>query len=193
MRSVEVKLRDGSICHGDLFDVNDYVKLKNIFHDWQNINKQLKTLGGRNLNVPDVFSEALFCIFFNSVRTNGEAHSYDCVSLDNHAGIQVKSCSIDNDCTSFGPTSTWDELYFVDFAPNGSVDGNVWFYKIDCDIYSIVLNAKKGETFRDQQAQGRRPRFSIKSAIIKAQNLQPILKINLLDNDIPEIIGGTDE
>ena len=102
--------------------------------------------------------------------------------------VQVyKSCSIDNDCTSFGPTSTWDELYFADFAPNGYVDGNVWFYKIDCDIYSIVLNAKKGETFKDQQLQGRRPRFSIKSTIIKAQGLKPVLKINLLEDKIPEV------
>ena len=187
MKNIEVKLRDGSSCYGDLFDMNDYKKLQKIFRDWQNINADLKSLGGRNLNVPDVFSEALFCIFFNAVRTNGTAHSYDCVSLDNHAGIQVKSCSIEDDCTSFGPTSTWDELYFADFAPNGKVDGKVWFYKIDCDIYSIVLNARKGETFRDQQLQGRRPRFSIKSTIIKRNNLKPLLKIDLLSDVIPRI------
>lgn len=186
MKKVEVKLRNGTICSGDKYDLNDYRKLQSIFSDWQKINKELKLLGGRNLNVPDVFSEALFCIFFNSVRTNGVAHSYDCVSLDNSAGIQVKSCSIDNDCTSFGPRSTWDELYFADFAPNGFVDGKVWFYRIDGDISSLVLNAKKGETFKDQQDQGRRPRFSIKSAIIKEQNLEPILKIDLLSDEIPE-------
>ncbi len=183
MEQVTIKLRDGSHCRGDKFDKYDYIKLQKIFRDWQNINKDLKALGGRNLNVPDVFSEALFCIFFNAIRTNGSAHSYDCVSLDTLAGIQVKSCSIDNDCTSFGPTSTWDELYFVDFAPNGVVDGKVYFYKIDCDIYSVVLNGKKNETFKDQQAQGRRPRFSIKSVIIKQQQLQPILKIDLLETD----------
>ncbi len=187
MESIEIRLRDGSTCHGDKFDLDDYKFLQQIFEDWQVMNKKLKSLGGRNLNVPDVFSEALFCIFFNCVRTNGEAHSYDCVSLDNHAGIQVKSCSIDDDCTSFGPTSTWDELYFVDLAPNGHVDGKVYFYKIDCDINSIVLNTAKGETFKDQQLQGRRPRFSIKSKIIKAQNLQPILKIDLLSDEIPSM------
>lgn len=189
MKTVAVKLRDGKTCYGDQFDLKDYRKLQKIFFEWQEINLQLKELGGRNLNVPDVFSEALFCIFFNAVRTNGTAHSYDCVSLDNSAGIQVKSCSIDNDCTSFGPTSTWDELYFVDFAPNGCIDGKVYFYKIDCNIDSIVLNAKKGETFKDQQMQGRRPRFSIKSSIIKAQNLKPILKIDLLSETIPELVG----
>lgn len=181
MKKVKVVLKNGLIVEGDKFDHNDYLLLKDIFKDWQKINAKLKPLGGRNLNVPDVFSEALFCIFFNAIRTNGTAYSYDCVSLDTHAGIQIKSGSIEEDCSSFGPTSTWDEIYYVDFAPKGKVDGNVDFYKIDCDFSTLVLNAKKGETFRDQQLQGRRPRFSIKRQIIKANNLKPILSINLLE------------
>ena len=28
MESIEVRLRDGSICHGDKFDLNDYRKLQ---------------------------------------------------------------------------------------------------------------------------------------------------------------------
>ena len=182
MQKVKVTLRDGLVVEGDKFDDDDYKKLKNIFKDWQAINAELKPLGGRGLNVPDVFSEALFCIFFNAIRTNGTAYSYDCVSLDTLAGIQVKSASIPNDCTSFGPTSTWDELYYVDFAPNGKVDGKVDFYKIDIDFSGLILNAKKGETFRDQQLQGRRPRFSIKSQLIKAYNIKPCLSIDLLED-----------
>lgn len=181
MEKVEIRLKDGTQVVGDKFDDKDYLKLKDIFKDWTLINSKLKPLGGRNLNVPDVFSEALFCIFFNSIRTNGTAHSYDCVSLESSAGIQIKSGSIEEDCSSFGPTSTWDELYYVDFAPNGHVDGHVSFYKIDIDLKKLVLNAKKGETFEDQQKQGRRPRFSIKRQIIRAYNIQPCLSINLLD------------
>ena len=179
MRKVNVKLKNGHIVSGDEFDNNDYLKLKEIFKKWQNINKDLKELGGRNLNVPDVFSEALFCIFFDSVRTNNTAHSYDCVSKKAGQGIQIKSASIPNDCTSFGPKSTWDEIYYVDFAPNGYVDGNVYFYKIKDSIYDIILNESKHETFAEQQQQGRRPRFSIQNKIIKPQNLKPVLKIDL--------------
>lgn len=182
MKKTIVKLRDGTIVHGDEFDNEDFLKLKKIFKKWLSINADLKELGGRNLNVPDVFSEALFCIFFDTIRTNATAHSYDCVLKKTGDGVQVKSASISNDCTSFGPTSTWDLLYFVDFAPNGNVDGTVWFYEIEStDIYGLIMNRKKGETFADQQKQGRRPRFSIKKSIIEPKKLQPVKIVNLVD------------
>ena len=182
MKTVHLTLKDGSKAEGVVFDDYDFEKIKKIFLKWKDLNADLKSLGGRNLNVPDVFSEAIYCFFFNSARTNGEAYSYDAVSLENSDGIQIKAASIKNDCTSFGPTSTWDKLIFVDFVPNGYIDGNVWFYEIPSEqVYSLVLNKKKQETFKDQQKQGRRPRFSIKKEIIKKLNLQPIKKVNLLD------------
>lgn len=74
-------------------------------------------------------------------------------------------------------------MIFADLAPNGSVDGNVWFYEIDStNIYNIVLNSKKAETFREQQLQGRRPRLSIKDKIINPLRLKPIKKINLMED-----------
>lgn len=181
MHKINVRLKNCRTITGDEFDQDDFIKLKNIFKKWQDINADLKELEGRTLNVPDVFSEALFCIFFDAVRTNNTAGSYDCVSKSTGEGIQIKSASIPNDCTSFGPKSTWDKLYYADFAPNGYVDGNVYFYEITSDIYSIVLNEAKGETFADQQSQGRRPRFSMKGKIINAEGLQPVKKIFLVD------------
>lgn len=184
MKNVEIKLKNGKTVKGVEFDSEDFCKLKMIFKKWQDINKDLKDLEGRSLNVPDVFSEALFCIAFDAIRTNkdSKAHSYDCVIKSTGEGVQVKSASIPNDCTSFGPKSKWDLLYYADFAPNGSVDGNVWFYEIDSDeIYKLVLNQDKNETFYDQQQQGRRPRFSLKSKIINKNELKPVKKISLLD------------
>lgn len=182
MKKIQVQLKDGSKVYGDEFDAQDFELLKLIFQKWLNINTDLKSLGGRNLNVPDVFSEAIFCIAFDAVRTNATAHSYDCVMKATGEGVQVKSASISNDCTSFGPTSTWDILYFADFVPHGVIDGEVWFYRIESDdVYNLVLNREKGETFSDQQKQGRRPRFSIKKSIIEAKGLQPVKKINLVD------------
>lgn len=182
MKNITLKLKDGSTVEGVVFDSEDYKKLKDIFKRCLDISKELNQLGGRKLNIPDVVSEGIYCYVFNASRTNGDAYSYDAVSLDTHEGIQIKSCSIDCDCTSFGPTSTWDKLIFADFAPNGEIDGNIDFYEIDSnDVYNLELNKSKHETFRMQQDQGRRPRFSIKNKIIKEKKLTPFKRINILE------------
>lgn len=183
MKKESITLKDGTVVIGDAFDKKDLKKLQEIFSDWLVINKKTKSLGGRGLNVPDVFSEALFCLAFNAIRTNGTAYSYDCVMRGTGEGVQIKSASIKTDCTSFGPTSTWDLLYFVDFIPNDTIDGKVCIYKIeDDDIYNAVLNSKKNETFKDQQKQGRRPRLSIQN-IIRRKKLKPVKVIDILSED----------
>lgn len=186
---VKVKLKDGKVCFGYKYDLEAYKIFQKIFKRWLENNEDLEEVEGRHEILSEVVSEGLVSIFFNAIRTPKSAYSYDCVSLKDGSGIQVKATSIEKDCSSFGPTSTWDELYFVDFAPNGIVNGETWFYRIDYDFSSIILNASKGETFKDQQAQGRRPRFSIKKTIIQPQNLKPILKINLLNEEIPTILN----
>ncbi len=183
MRKLEVKLKSGAIAVGDYFDDADYEKIKTIFQKWLAINKDLKALNGRTLNVPDVVSEALYCYLYDAIRTNGNeagAGSYDAVDVADGSGVQVKSTSIVNDLTSFGPHSTWDKLFFMDFCPNGTVDGQVDIYEIRDDVRGIVLNASRGETFADQQAQRRRPRFSIKKEIIEKNGYKPDKTIHLV-------------
>jgi hypothetical protein len=181
MQKVTTTLKDGTPVIGVQFDELDYQKFKDIFKSWLDMNKSLQSLGGRSMNVPDVISEGVYCHLFNAVRTNGTGRSYDAVDLQTHEGVQVKSTSIENDVTSFGPTSTWDVLIFMDFAPSGVVDGRVDIYRITTHPGELILNRKKGETFTDQQSQGRRPRLSIKSQIINPEGLKPIMTISLLD------------
>lgn len=184
MKDVQITLNNGTSVKGVEFDKNDYKKMRKIFKQCVKISKLLHSLGGRKLNIPDVISEGIYCFLFNAARTNGDAYSYDAVNLKTKEGIQIKSASIPNDCTSFGPTSTWDKLVFMDFAPNGVVDGNVDFYEIPSEeIYGLILNNSKNETFLDQQKQGRRPRFSIKKLIIAKKKIKPFARINLLEDN----------
>lgn len=178
MQTCNVKLKNGQTTIGDSFDEQDSKKIESIFKTWLHMNKEIKSLNARGTNIPDIVSEGLFCVYFDAVRTNNKknSHSFDCVIKKTGEGVQVKSASIENDCTSFGPTSTWDLLYFMDFAPKGIVDGNIYIYKIDFPLDNIVLNNKKHETFSDQQKQGRRPRLSIKE-LIQERNIQPEKKI----------------
>ena len=92
--------------------------------------------------------------------------------------IQVKSCSVSYDLTSFGPKSVWDELYFVHFYPNQKYDGSYKIFKIENElIYNHKVNI--GQTMRDQQKQGKRPRFGIMKEIIEPLNLNPIIDATL--------------
>lgn len=180
MERVKVKLKNGEIVYGDKYDDSDLIALKDVFKSWLELNEIVTSLGGRSLNVPDVLSEGIYCIYFNAVRTNNTAHSFDCVDIDTGYGIQVKSTSILNDLTSFGPKSKWDVLVFLDFAKNGKVDGVIDFYRLDFSLDDILINASKNETFKMQQEQGRRPRLSLKK-IIQERNIQPIKTISFLD------------
>lgn len=187
MQKIYIKLSNGVTVLGDQFDYNDFCDFQNIFRDWLYLNGKLHSKGGRSLPVPDVFSEAMFCYAYNAVRTNGTAYSYDCVMKSDGKGVQVKSASIEKDCTSFGPRSEWDLLYFADLAPMGEVTGEINFYQLtDFNLANLILNISKSETFEMQQNQGRRPRFSVKRKIIQEFQLLPEKTINILDGTITD-------
>lgn len=68
----------------------------------------------------------------------------------------------------------------MDFAVNGKIDGIIDVYRLDFALDDVVLNAKKNETFKMQQEQGRRPRLSLKK-LIKEKDIKPIKRISLID------------
>ncbi|MDR2821843.1 MAG: Bsp6I family type II restriction endonuclease [Mycoplasmataceae bacterium] len=172
MKNVQLTLKNGQNIIGREFDEKDYKGMISFLNDIKINNLFLNNLGGRKINVPDVISEGIFCYHYNAIRTNGTAKSYDCVDIITKDGIQVKSASIEKDCTSFGPKSTWDKLYFIDFSNFINCKTNtIDFYLIDIDLSSIVLNEKKHETFKQQQKQNRRPRLSLKK-LIKKHNIK---------------------
>ncbi|MEA4822268.1 MAG: Bsp6I family type II restriction endonuclease [Erysipelotrichales bacterium] len=172
---------DGFTSIGNFYDDTDFKKMKDIYIKWKNLNEQLVILGGRSLNVPELLSEGLLCYALKYYRTNGKnSHGYDAYDLNTNKGIQIKSSSIEDDCSSFGPKTKWDKIYFLKFFPQ-SHNGLVEIYDIsDYKLDDLLLNVEKNETFKDQQEQGRRPRFSINMKIIKKNNLKPIKILELL-------------
>ncbi len=174
---------DGKPVIGMKYDAEDFKEFKRIYKEWSELNKAIENLGGRTLNVPDLLSEGLFAYLFDFYRTNGSKNSkgYDVYDVINKKGIQIKSCSIEDDLTSFGPKTHWDLIYFMKFHPT-SEDGLVEIYDIShFDFANLILNKSENETFEDQQKQGRRPRFSIQSEIIDKDNLKPIKVIKFLE------------
>ena len=166
------------------FEETDKQKIKEIYKGVIELNIKTQKLGGRKINIPEIVSEGLFCIEKSSARflkCSGKiSSSFDCLDLNNYLKIQLKACSVKSDLTSFGPKSKWDELYLMHFFPNQKYDGSYKVYKIPNDsIYSQKVN--RTETFRDQQKQGKRPRFSLMNDIIIPQNIEPDFEGNILD------------
>jgi len=156
------------------YEKGDGYKIKHLYNLWNTLNKAIKTISTRGINLPEAISENAFCLFFPDciriVKLKKGKCSYDVLNTKTGSRIQIKAASISPDLSSFGPRSEWDELFFLDFsAGNGSFKA----YNINPDwIYKHKVN--KNQTFGDQQRQGKRPRFSITDNIIKLKNLKPI-------------------
>lgn len=167
----------------DIMEETDKDNLIKIYKLWNQLSKMLSDYGCRRINFPEL-SELIFCALYKCWRTNntkglGEHSSFDCYNPKTHKRIQIKAASAKGELTSFGPDSIWDEIYFMDFYNNGNYDGTFEVYLLPNDeIYNHQMNKNKNETFRDQQKQGRRPRFSLRS-LIKELNIKPIGIYNL--------------
>ena len=172
----------GQDCKIDLmhFDKKDGKEWKKVFDTWKELKMGLREYKSREPNMPEGLSEVAFCLWSGSARfiklkgaKKGISGSFDTFNLKKNRMEQIKACSIEDDLTSFGPRSKWDDLYFMDFYNKGNIDGHFDVYLIpDKYIKGQVLNKK--ESFADQQEQKRRPRFGIKKGIINRYKIKPI-------------------
>ena len=158
-------------------DDSDKKKWKEVFDHWKTLKLAMREYGAREPNFPEGLSEVAFCLWSGSVRKiscSGSHSSFDTFNIGTMRIEQVKACSVETDLTSFGPNSVWDDLYFMDFWNGGNVDGSFDVYKIPNDlIYGYKVNTK--QSMRDQQVQGKRPRFSLK-ALIEVNGIEPVGK-----------------
>ncbi len=168
----------GKDCIIELMDFTkaDGKKWKNLFDMWKKLKLGMRSYKAREPNFPEGLSEVAFCMYSGSkrfIKISGNFSSFDTFNLKTGKAEQIKASSIESDLTSFGPKSCWDDLYFLDFYNEGRIDGTFNVYKIPSNlIYNIKVN--KNQTFKQQQAQKRRPRLSIKEGIIKQKKLRPI-------------------
>ena len=164
------------------YDNSDRKTWRTLFKSWAITNKLLKFFWARGANLPEWISETAFCMATWAVRFKEvkswwkKVHaSFDTYNLKTWKTQQIKASSIVEDLSSFWPRSERDELYFMDFYNDWKLDWVFDIYFIDSDyIYWSKMNEK--ESFKDQQEQKRRPRFSIKKDIIIPNKIKPILK-----------------
>jgi len=165
-----------------IWEESDRKRLFELYKNWRRLCDDLISINSRAVNLPEGLSEGAFCLETGSVRLtgsiNGANSSFDCFNFNSNRRIQIKACSVLPDLTSFGPNSVWDEIYFLDFFRKGEWNGKFDIYRIENDlIYNHQVNSF--QTLRQQQAQGRRPRFSIYQKIIQEREIEPFMNCDL--------------
>jgi hypothetical protein len=159
------------------FSESDKKQWKELYDLWNKLRLGMKDYGSRSPNFPEGLSEVAFCLYTGSKRfislKGKSSASFDTFNIETNRAEQIKASSVGKDTTSFGPKSEWDDLYFLDFYNEGKYDGTFNVYKISSEmIYSVKVN--KNQSLTDQQAEGKRPRFSIINKFIKTGKVRPL-------------------
>jgi len=169
---------NGSLCTLTVlkYEDSDRDRIKRLYNSWRELSVGMREFKSRGVNLPEGISESAFCLEYGCARAlevQGETSaSFDTIDLRTGRRQQIKACSVEDDLTSFGPKSVWDDLYFLDFYKDGNYDGSFDVYKIP---NNLLLNfpMNKTQTFKHQQRQGRRPRLHLKAQIIEPNRIKP--------------------
>lgn len=149
------------------------------YFKWKDVNTYLKSVDSRGLNMPDTISEVLGCYCLGFLWNRGTAVG-DATDPRTGAKIEFKATSnYDYDLTSFGPVTTFDNLYFLRF----DIENNhLYIYDLNINGEQIGnIMVSRTQTVRDQQRQGRRPHVRIIDTIIKPNNIFPIIAFDILN------------
>jgi len=127
----------------------------------QEINKQLSKKKIRNENFPSEISENIvkFCLYKKyKIMGCWDTNEGDLILLNNK--IEVKGF-MSSGPSSFGPTETWDRIYFVDCKDTLNKNFKVFEIKLsNNNIKWKNIKLNKTQTFDEQCCEKRRPRLA---------------------------------
>lgn len=174
------------------FGEADIPKFKAYWDAWLMLRNICSDAGNRAPNLAEYFTEGLVALMTRSSRRvskdyakandpsvrftqKGKKHG-DNLSLNPLQISEVKSSTIQSDCTQLSPSDhKLDIYYFIHFYNNGILDGTFDIYQFSPDLLkSIIVCEGKSETIQDQIDHGRRPRFSFLTEILIPNNIFPI-------------------
>ncbi len=152
-----------------------------VYYLWKNLNSIIKKVYTRGINLPEYITEGLVCYVNGFELTASEEGSEDAIDCKTNHKIQVKGTSnFNDDLSSFGPKSKFDELHF---ARLDIQNDKMYLYQIDITtLYDIKMN--KQQTFREQQKQGRRPHFSLLKSFFIPENIKEYCIVDLKNKTI---------
>lgn len=161
-------------------DKNHFDKTRELYFRWKDLNGGIKEFYTRGVNLHEGITEPI-CCYVNGFYLSLGQGSEDAIIPSTSEKVQVKgSSNFDSDLTSFGPYSEFDYMHFVRLKQ--STD-EMYLYDIPVsNLKQVKVNSI--ETFGEQQAQGRRPRFSVINKYIDKYNIQPYAIVDMNTGEI---------
>ncbi|GEN55519.1 Bsp6I family type II restriction endonuclease [Halobacillus faecis] len=143
---------------------------------WKELNAIIKNSHNRGINFPETISESLMCYaldFELNRGTGGDARNPETDEV-----CEAKATSNwDRDTSSFSPSEDFDRLFFVRLNQR---EDSISIYDLELDSNDLKqISVSSTQTVGDQQAEKRRPRFSIIKKIIEPNDIQPVASIDL--------------
>lgn len=163
---------------------SDYIKIdKSRFNDavkaywlWKELNAIIKNSHNRGINFPETISETLLCYALDFELNRGTGGDARNPNTDEVCEVKATS-NWNRDMSSFSPTESFDRLYFIRLNQR---EDEAFVYDLDLNSHELkLISVNRSQTVGDQQAQGRRPRFSIIDKIINEKGIEPVGIINL--------------
>lgn len=154
------------------------------YSDWKKLDEEIRELSGtRGINLPSEITEiiATYPLGLKICVSGTAGDAYD-DKIEKTYEIKGSSSSGPN---SFSPSEKYDELLYI------KLDKSTDTFKLYKTGYSSEkigdIKVNKEQTLKDQQAEGRRPRFSIQKEIIENDKMQPDYIIDTKDGTIKKL------
>lgn len=156
-----------------------------VYFHWKQLDAEIRTISGtRGINFPSELSEYMVCYALKlqlNKASGGDAVDFKC---DPPQIIEIKATSVadGDDLSSFSPQEQFDDLIFARLEKQ---DDKLLIYRLGInseDLKNIKVN--KTQSVKDQQLQGRRPRFSVYHKIVKEKGLEPDVVFDIRNRKI---------
>lgn len=186
------KPRIGKVADPSYIDI-DNLTLSNalrIYQHWKQLDAEVKAISTRGINFPSELSEIFVCYALGLLwKKKGGG---DAIEPNENRIIEIKgSGSYRDDLSTFSPSENFDELIFAKVKKDDDII-LIWQTGINSnDLSKIKVNKK--QTVGDQQKEGKRPRFSVEKEIIRANELEPDYKFDLIAKTVIDLETGRNE
>lgn len=137
------------------------------YFKWKDLNTFIKSVSHRGINIPDAISEPMGCYCMGYKWNRGSAVG-DATDVDNRK-IEFKATSnFDQDLSSFGPNTVFDDLVFLRF---NLCENMLYIYDLNVNSEELgKLPANSKQTIQEQKNQGRRPHVRLLELFIQSEN-----------------------